>query len=313
MDEQKDNVEEAPANAPTDKPEDTLQTVRTYRSDVMEAVKGGKHTVSSIVLAEQKRRLTSGFGSDMEVGEEKKINWNLIIIGASVLLVLAGLGAIGTLLFFKKEEVPTIPPPLVLPQESIFSDREKELPVSRFTRQEILGLVSFETKQENIPTNQVQTFVFSKQVPGTTPEGAAILLKERIGIKEIFAATQGSVPQALLRAIDDPFIFGVYSFRGNNPFLILTTNVYESAFSGMLQWEKTILQDLAPLFGVRDGGGGFTDVVIKNRDARILENDAGETVLLYSFLDKKTLIITTDNTTFDELVRRFLTPREVLR
>ena len=306
------NSEEIPASTPTPKPEDALQTIRTYRGDVMDAVRHGE-TISSIAMAEQKRRLFGRQNADISEADTQKSNWNYIIIGVSILLVSIGIVALGTLLL-RPEETPAVPPPLVLPQEAIFSDREKELPLSRFTRQEILGLVSFETREANIPTNQIPTFIFSKEVESTTPEGVRVPQKIRIGIREIFNATQGSVPQTLLRSIDDMFIFGAYSFRGNNPFLIFNTNTYESAFSGMLQWEQTIAQDIIPLFGSHESGNAtFKDVVIRNRDARVLENDAGDLVLLYSFLDKKTLVITTNEATFGELLRRFLTPREVLR
>ena len=43
-------------------------------------------------------------------------------------------------------------------------------------------------------------------------------------------------------------MIGVYSWNGNQPFIILKTDSYENAFAGMLSWEKNIAGDLSALF-----------------------------------------------------------------
>jgi hypothetical protein len=44
--------------------------------------------------------------------------------------------------------------------------------------------------------------------------------------------------------------------------------------------------------------------VVKNKDTRILRDSHGNTVLLYSFINKETLIITTNEATFNEIYDR---------
>lgn len=49
----------------------------------------------------------------------------------------------------------------------------------------------------------------------------------------------------------------------------------------------------------------FEDKIIRSKDTRVLKNSAGNTVLLYSFLDQKNLVITTNEKTFEEILNRF--------
>ena len=50
----------------------------------------------------------------------------------------------------------------------------------------------------------------------------------------------------------------------------------------------------------------FEDITIKNKDARILKNNRNDTVLLYSFLDKNTLLITSSESVFQDLANRLI-------
>lgn len=49
----------------------------------------------------------------------------------------------------------------------------------------------------------------------------------------------------------------------------------------------------------------FEDKIIRSKDTRVLKNSAGNTILLYSFLDQKNLVITTNEKTFEEILNRF--------
>lgn len=94
----------------------------------------------------------------------------------------------------------------------------------------------------------------------------------------------------------------------NRPFIILRVNNFDNAFSGMLAWEQTMSSDLAPLFGPavaesldaqartssQTRGAFFKDVVANNLSSRVLVNERGEDRILYTFLDRQTVVITTD-------------------
>ena len=117
-------------------------------------------------------------------------------------------------------------------------------------------------------------------------------------------------PQDLLRSLSGQFSVG--SIGGQARFLVLKINYYAGAFSGMLEWENSIENDLQNILDLplpnnsgimTEGSGtsttlisvnqsGFTDSVIANRDTRILKDGSGGTILLYFFPDNNTIVIT---------------------
>lgn len=48
----------------------------------------------------------------------------------------------------------------------------------------------------------------------------------------------------------------------------------------------------------------FSDAVVRNHDARVITNSAGDILLLWTFLDRNTLVITTNEYTLGEIIRR---------
>lgn len=49
----------------------------------------------------------------------------------------------------------------------------------------------------------------------------------------------------------------------------------------------------------------FSDTIIRNKDVRVMKDRAGNTLLLYTFIDKGNLLITTNEQTFREVIDRF--------
>ena len=125
---------------------------------------------------------------------------------------------------------------------------------------------------------------------------------------------------SLARSFEPLFFFGVHVFNGNQPFLIFKTLSYENTFAGMLAWESTLQKELSPVFGAALTradlqpiatstetilpSASFEDKVLRNKDARVFRGRGGEIVLLYSFVDHATLVITTNEYTFAEIISR---------
>lgn len=129
-----------------------------------------------------------------------------------------------------------------------------------------------------------------------------------------------------LRALDSSYyLLGTHVFDGTQALLVLRTTSYERAFSGMLAWEYAMEQDLLPLFdrqlapkpqltvGTSTASSSeaasflptkFKDKVLANHDTRVLENADGEIILLWAFLDRTTLVITTNELTLKEIIGR---------
>ena len=117
------------------------------------------------------------------------------------------------------------------------------------------------------------------------------------------------MPPILLRSLRPDFMLGTHSFNKNQPFLVLKTDYYDNAFAGMLEWEGHLTEDLLTLFGQENrvqelSQRKWGDMVIKNKDTRVLLDFDGNIALVYAFKDQRTLIITTSEDTLLEVSRR---------
>ncbi|MEI7719715.1 MAG: hypothetical protein WCI89_00700 [bacterium] len=153
--------------------------------------------------------------------------------------------------------------------------------------------------------------------------------------QQFLSRTSPTISANLLRTLGQEFLLGAHTFETRQPFLILKTDSYEQAFAGMLAWEGSMHQDLSPLFDYTppphvNGSGalastatsttadtgaaqntnssftqnGFVDAIVENHDARVLKNPAGDIYFLWTFLDRTTIVITTQEYTLREVISR---------
>lgn len=223
----------------------------------------------------------------------------------SLLLLLCGGALLGGTWYVLQERAPSLEP--LVTESLIFAETSQEVPIETVLGQDLVGLLSVRVKESPVAHN---TITYLKT---TLPEGER---GRRVATtQEWFERLSGSADPALVRAFAPTFMLGVYGGDRNEPFLILKTAFYENAFAGMLTWEKTMGNDLAPLFGSTlsmrahenpqsPSGSFFSDEIINNKDTRALRNLDGEIELMYSFVDRETLVITTNKTTFLEILAR---------
>ncbi len=108
------------------------------------------------------------------------------------------------------------------------------------------------------------------------------------------------------------------AFGGVNaePYIVMKVTSFDTAFAGMLDWEKTMSADLSPLFGqtvvetfdpsartdtqVREAF--FKDVIASNKNARVLLDEEGRERIIYTFIDQNTILMTTTKDALQTLV-----------
>ncbi len=100
------------------------------------------------------------------------------------------------------------------------------------------------------------------------------------------------------------------------PFIVIKATSFDIGFAGMLNWEKMMSADLAPLFGTpvtetfdpqaRTASGSheafFKDVIASNKNARVLLDENGKDRIVYTFTDQNTILLTTTRDTLAELI-----------
>ncbi len=280
---EKPNPAETIAHLHQEKP---IAHIRTLESDIAEAVKNKKTSVVHIAVSEQQKNP----GRAVHVNPKK----NAFFLILSIFLIVGSAIAV-TIFYIVQNRIKEIPPVIVQKPQVIATELSHSVDVSTIT-----------------------SILLTKAHLGIEPRNNAMVgMKFQNGSTTIDAQTfagllKTSMPDFLLRSFKPDYISGLHFIGSGQPFIIFKTNSYDNAFAGMLQWEETILQDLAGPFGLSTSDMGsmkFQDKIVRNKDTRELYDGGGNLLLLYSFTDKETLVITTHEETFKELATRLTTSK----
>ena len=271
------------------------QLTQLYNSE--ELIKDNDLSVVSIAAAAEKKRTIK----NIEKPEEKTPVLKNIILGVvSIVLVAGGIGG-GWYFYTKSDELNSIKQNTTI-SSLIFSDTQKDIDISGLNGEILVNELYQNFLQENGNKNKVVYFYLTENKLGQSVE---------IKIDDLLSRISDNIPNRLIRSLRPEFMFGAFISEKNIPFIILKTNSFENSFASMLDWEKTIFSDLAPLFGSDSNeniiNGTFNDVIVKNKDTRILRGESGEISIMYSFTDENTIIITTNKDVFFEIFRRIST------
>jgi flagellar basal body-associated protein FliL len=246
--------------------------------------------------------------------EPSKIKIKNIIIGSFIVVIIISAVYYGFIFVSKLLNPPEIVITELKIPTFIFPNYQRELFLKNLKKQTFVDSVLEEEKTISIPLGSIMQLYPTKEdstkqfvVEGTEGNKTLIITPS------LFNILEAKNPTSLTRALDPDFILGYHSSLGNKPFLLFTVNSYENAFAGMLNWEKTMYQDFSPIF-VREDTKlekqtiyEFKDVVIVNKDVRVILNNEGKIEFAYSFLNKNTLLITNNESTLEEIFRRINT------
>jgi hypothetical protein len=94
---------------------------------------------------------------------------------------------------------------------------------------------------------------------------------------------------------------------------MFTIKDYNQAYASMLDWEKVLLSDMFLPFSINVSGDRnmlfekpWKDIIVGNKDARILYDKEGNDILYYIFIDKSKLVITDNRDAIKEIDLRLL-------
>lgn len=300
-----------------------LKPLRTFRADAERIMKEEGTTVASMVLAEEKRRRGRRKDVDLDDLNKKKRSpiarlGRGVVITISFLLFLGG-GSIITFLVLNQQGDGPADSSITVPVRPIFTEEERTIPLSSTRKEELVELVGTRIQGASLKINAIEEIIFTTKERVSQPDSIETIERSRpLSLTEILSIIESETPPSLLRAWSDEYLFGIHTFTTNNPFLIVTVTDFPNTVSGMLAWEPSMLDDLSALFGIRRESGvfrtaRFVDDVIRNQDVRVVRNEKGDIIMLYTFADLETLIITVHDITLDELLKRVKRPQGILR
>jgi len=276
-------------------PEETpLKQIRTFQGDVAEVLQRERGSLVSIQRAEHLKK--NPLHDTSSENYKNKSESFFLLVGSLLLFTLGMVGVWYAYNAFIKGGA--TPVTTASANRFIPVDAEINLNFTVTSREALIDILSGAVMDG--ASKELRHFVFTKE--GTSKPSYLFPISEFLERLEVHA------PGNLVRAFDPPFMFGALE---KSTFLIIKLSSFENAFAGMLAWEKTLSQDIGPLFATSELlrnlpiDSVFTDIVDKNKDIRILMfND--QTVLLYSFFDNNKLIITDNIDTLRILVDRLI-------
>lgn len=278
-----------------------LKTVRTYLSDMADTVRENDISVIKVALAEQNKHAREDLIREVEGTPAKKTAW---IIGG---VILVSISIFGINYFVQKNAENNLPVVVVKEQAVISYNETSSLDIN--STDYLVNKLKNHIKQlsaSNV-TNGINSISINQMMNG---------VKGKLLLMDIFSRLNLTAPSSLVRSLSDLYMVGTYTKNGTsdpNLFLIFKTNEYDYTYAGMLVWENTLSDDMFYLFNLKTKETKiqleqrkWKDIIISNRDARVLYNEDNNPILYYMFADKDSLAITNSEDTMKEIIARLI-------
>lgn len=293
--------ESAPAATPAPAAYDgrRLSPIRTFSSDMAEAIRTKGGSVVRIAIAEEEKR--------RRAYEENSIRSkkNIMLIVLSMCLIVGAL-AIAWYGYSRRTHPPAVAlAPQTRPDSLIASDDYALVDVAGLQVTDVLAKIRAAVAVPGIEAGSIKNLVLV--------EGGASGAKMAIPVARFLSALGSHAPSELVRTLKPDFMLGLYLYDTSTLFVVMHGTAHDFLLAGMLSWERDLFSDMAPLFGIDTSSYTkaelesmtFANVIVENRDARAVLGASGKPILFYSFLDQNTIVIAADPKTFFEVVRRY--------
>lgn len=231
------------------------------------------------------------------VGDKKKVSFAglgkfLTYSGIAAVIVIAVTSGVGLVwwLFSNTSQTPTInlAEESVLPVRQDLVTYEQNVPTTLPLRKEELWQNIMNTESRSGSGLVLILLTNNNNTPATAAE--------------ILDTINWPSNSAFLKNIEE-VNFGLYR---NMPFMVMKTTNFDAVFGGLLSSEPTLTEDL-DLFissSTEALATNFTDELIQNHDIRVLKSSSGSDVLVYGFVNRSTIVITSNRETFSEVANQ---------
>lgn len=286
-----------------------IKTIHTYLGDMADAVRENEGSVIKIALAEQNRKDNEEMFKKAEGTKTQKV---LLTIGG-IILILVAIG--GAYYFYQKNKMVNTPTLTTKNIETFIPyDNQISIDVSNINSSSSLLEKINSLGGTGLEDNSVKSIFLT--VPKTEiVNKKEITTQELIASKSFLSLIESTAPNSFVNSLSGAYMLGTYK-KDTDPalgtFLIFETNDYSLTYARMLEWEKTMLNDLFVLFQIDTTNDPeiltrpFKDVVIENKDVRILYDKDNNAVLFYLFVDRSKFIITDNEDTLKEILARLI-------
>lgn len=311
--------------AGTAPPEQTsIQPLQTYKGDLESVVSDKNVSMVSIAAAEAERRGRAPLQpQEIKAALLKLRMWAMV--GGGALLVVGAIGVVVFVLLPRTVE-PIVAEAISAPLITVDGSAFVSVVPGGNTRAMLMNGLQTAKKEIQLSVGLVAWLYVAEPpaVDGDAPR--------QLTASELLGILAPNIPPALIRVLEGTYVVGVHSFDENQAFMLLRVDSYETAYAGMLAWEQTMRPDLLPFFNRNPSpqvvsappapvatstgtstapvappifiNSSFVDKVVENRDVRLIQNSAGDILLLWTFLGRNTILVTTNEYTMREVLSR---------
>lgn len=305
----------------------TAGAMHTYTTDFADRIDARGASAFSVLAAEQDAQMRAP--QTLRAPRRSFAKTVLPIVTGVVLLALAGGGIFATYQFvmtMRNTPIAALTVPSI-----VFADEYREL---EGTGSALMASLAASANGSLVQGNVLVTYILT----ATNDESGAIV-RVPAGGDALVRALQVPAPDILLRNIAEESTVGVVNAGGETrAFFVLRVDSYERTYAGMLTWEPLMARDLALLYpgypapalpelsldpatstasttltstsslpvftSEPQARTRFEDAIVANHDVRILRDTSGQSLMLYGYADKQTLIIARNEAAFEALLAR---------
>ncbi|MEK9161403.1 MAG: hypothetical protein AAB822_01455 [Patescibacteria group bacterium] len=290
----KKNISEESENGNIEGSSSFVKGIRTLENDIASYTKEKNFSILDIVAEEAKVRGLSFENPEMEESFFSKYKKNIAVV--IIALIVFGGGYWGVVNFIKRNTATRILMQDKIIEGPILTDHRIEVETYQDKKEVFLDKIEEALGGDNSGSKLTEISLVKSE-----SERKVSLNKE-----EFFAVAGIDAPQGLSDFLGKNFmLLNLKNNNGDYPIIVLKSNSYNYVFSEMLKWEKEMLGNFGAIFSQSDfmGEDVFVDKYVQNHDARVLENN-GETKLIYSFADRKYLIITNNEEALTDIFKK---------
>ena len=308
----------APQVSPPPKETATVQPLQTYKGDIENLIKDKNISVVNIAAAEAEKRAQASPTPEHGGAGEGRSLLTKIMMMLGGLVLLAAAGGIGIFIYTELTATVSIPEDTPAPFITVDKTTVVALPQAELSRVTLMQELEKVKQASGVSLGLIERLL--PATISTTLEGDT---RTALSAERFLEVLASNTPEELVRTLEPQYLLGVHIFDGPQAFIILRTDSYERAFAAMLEWERTLRNDLAPLFtrvprprtpeepsatstaaSAQIFNTGFVDQIVENRDTRAIHNETGDLLLLWTFLDRNTIVLTTNEYTLREIISR---------
>jgi hypothetical protein len=292
--------------------ESLVVPLETYQSDIQKYIREKNVTAVTVAAAEADRsaRIIHEAPKAPEDERQKERSSHTLELAAllgGLLIVVCAIGVFSYAYFSSR----SLPSKLAAQAPFIAVDGVADISLNLTDTHNIIMKTLLDAKSKvQLPFSLI----------GQVPRPCDLKWRTAAVCADLMSAFAPNMPPALLRTLGPQFLLAIHSYDQNQPLLMFTVDSYENGYAGMLAWEAHMQDDLLPLFqytpsphpNITPVGTvvprpqilqtGFVDTIVENHDARAIINSYGEISLVWLFVDRSTVIITTNPNTVHEVI-----------